>query len=127
MFCVSVFKVNVYRRDHAFAWDENIELNINIVLRTPTYFAHHWPVRWSAPSAGSAFETQGQEGTFHWMQHQKCTWEIAAPHLHAYVAYRKDRHCIPGMEISTRHQPNAGGFVSWRVNSLHLPATVAGK
>ncbi len=32
-----------------------------------------------------------------------------------------------GMEISTRHQPNAGDFVLWRVNSLHLPATVAGK
>ena len=29
------------------------------------------------------------------------------------------------MEISTRHQPNAGDFVLWRVNSLHLPATVA--
>ncbi len=34
---------------------------------------------------------------------------------------------VPGMEISTRHQPNAGDFVLWRVNSLHLPATVAGK
>ena len=30
------------------------------------------------------------------------------------------------MEISTRHQPNVGDFVLWRVNSLHLPATVAG-
>ncbi len=35
--------------------------------------------------------------------------------------------CVSGMEISTRHQPNAGDFVLWRVNSLHLPATVAGK
>ena len=33
----------------------------------------------------------------------------------------------PGMEISTRHQPNAWDFVLWRVNSLQLPATVAGK
>ncbi len=37
------------------------------------------------------------------------------------------QYSITGMEISTRHQPNAGDFVLWRVNSLHLPATVAGK
>jgi len=31
------------------------------------------------------------------------------------------------MEISTRHQPHAGDLMLWLVNSLHLPATVAGK